>query len=81
MWPLEKYARWDGKCWHQVDSDDGQLRLLIEVTINKICDGHLLHCIFLFLITNFGFLHTESFKHDKFWVAMVMEMLTTLHLI
>ncbi|GFG37610.1 hypothetical protein Cfor_12216 [Coptotermes formosanus] len=30
MWPLEKYARWDGKCWHQVDSDDGQLRLLIE---------------------------------------------------
>jgi hypothetical protein len=31
MWPLEKYARWDGNCWHQVDSSEGQLRLLIEV--------------------------------------------------
>jgi hypothetical protein len=35
MWPLEKYAHWDGNCWHQVDSDKGQLRLLVEVTINK----------------------------------------------
>jgi hypothetical protein len=31
MWPLEKYARWDGNRWHQVDNNDGQLRLLIEV--------------------------------------------------
>ncbi|XP_023723378.1 meiotic recombination protein REC114 [Cryptotermes secundus] len=30
MWPLEKYARWDGNCWHQVDSSEGQLTLLIE---------------------------------------------------
>jgi hypothetical protein len=31
MWPLEKYAHWNGNCWHQVDSNEGQLRLLIEV--------------------------------------------------
>ncbi|XP_069671745.1 uncharacterized protein [Periplaneta americana] len=30
MWPLEKYARWDGKTWHQLDSSDGQLTLSVE---------------------------------------------------
>jgi hypothetical protein len=36
MWPLEKYARWDGKCWHQIDGEDSHLRLLVEVIIKKI---------------------------------------------
>ncbi|XP_021918033.1 uncharacterized protein LOC110829042 isoform X2 [Zootermopsis nevadensis] len=30
MWPLEKYARWDGNCWHQVDSKENQMRLLVK---------------------------------------------------
>jgi len=79
MWPLEKYARWDGKCWHQIDAEDSRLRLLVEVIINKIRWWLLCTALSVLILSHkFKYILKESV--NKFWVSMVMEMLTVLHL-
>jgi hypothetical protein len=73
MWPLEKYARWDGKCWHQVNSDEGQLRLLIEV--KTVCMKMTKYCTLDYQIFILSAKMNFQILHKKFWVVTVMEML------